>query len=136
MKFFDLNVNRKSHISEKKYGDTPINHIAFNKFEYVFLTGNDKGKVRMWKMAESLRETIDKKEEEAKQEEKKFAQKNQQPETKIHIPRNLVVNNKKKKKDIVIKKNNKHDMITDPSHIKAEKERIVEFLQLLDVSDV
>jgi hypothetical protein len=90
----------------------------------------------MWKMAESLRETIDKKEEEAKQEEKKFAQKNQQPETKIHIPRNLVVNNKKKKKDIVIKKNNKHDMITDPIHIKAEKERIVEFLQLLDVSDV
>lgn len=136
MKFFDLNQNRKTHIYDKKYQDTPINHICFNKFEYVFLTGNDKGKVRMWKMAESLRETIDKKEEEAKQEEKKFAQKNQQPETKIHIPRNLVVNNKKKKKDIVIKKNNKHDMITDPVHIKAEKERIVEFLQLLDVSDV
>ena len=136
MKFFDLNQNRKTHIYDKKYQDTPINHISFNKFEYVFLTGNDKGKVRMWKMAESLRETVDKKEEEAKEEEKKFAQKNSQPETKIHIPRNLVVNNKKKKKDIVIKKNNKHTLLTEPSHLKAEKERLIEFLQLLDVKDI
>lgn len=136
MKFFDLNLNRKTHIYDKKYQDTPINHISFNKFEYVFLTGNDKGKVRMWKMAESLRETVDKKEEEAKEEEKKFAQKNQAPETKLHIPRNLVINNKKKKKDIIIKKDNKHNLLTEKSHIKAEKERIIEFLQLLDVKDI
>jgi dynein intermediate chain 1 len=135
MKFFDLNVNRKSHISEKKYGDTPINHIAFNKFEYVFLTGNDKGKVRMWRMAESLRETVDKKDEEAKEEEKKSAMKSNQPETKVTIPRNLVINNKKKHKIVVIKKDNKSKMLTDNSHLKIERDRLVEFLQLLDVKD-
>lgn len=136
MKFFDLNQNKKTHIYDKKYQDTPINHIAFNKSEYVFLTGNDKGKVRMWKMALSLRETIDKKEEEAKEEEKKSAQKSNLPETKVNIPRNLIVNNKKKKKDIVIKKNNKENMLTDIQHLKAEKERLIDFLNLLDVKDI
>lgn len=136
IKFFDLNVNRKSYIYEKKkYVDTAINHISFNKFEYVFLTGNDKGKVRMWRMAESLRETVDKKDEEAKEEEKKSAMKSNQPETKVHIPRNLVINNKKKHKVVVIKKDNKNKMLYDKSHISNEKERLVEFLQLLDVKD-
>jgi dynein intermediate chain 1 len=135
MKFFDLNTNRKSYVYEKKYGDTPINHIAFNKFEYVFLTGNDKGKVRMWRMAESLRETIDKNEEEAKEEEKKAQSKSNQPETKVNVPRNLLIKNKHKNKVVVLKKDNKNDNLHDKHYCKVEKDRLVEFLQFLDVND-
>ena len=55
IKFFDLNRARKAPLEPKRYKDTAINHIAFNKNEFVFITGNDRGKVHLWKMAEPLR---------------------------------------------------------------------------------
>jgi dynein intermediate chain 1 len=66
IKFFDINRARRTPLEPKRYKDIPINHIAFNKSEFVFITGNDKGKVNLWKMAEPLRVTIDKKELEEK----------------------------------------------------------------------
>ena len=138
MKFFDLNRNRKSHISDKKYHETAINHIAFNKFEFVFLTGNDRGKVRMWRMAEYLRTTIDKKEEELKKEEEKKKNSNAKsklPTTKIYVPKNLQVDNKKKKKNFEAKKDNKVSMVNSSHYRKEEKDRIIEFLRLLDIKD-
>lgn len=135
MKFFDL--NRKAVIHEKKYQDIAINHIAFNKFEYVFLTGNDKGKVRLWRMAEALRTTFDKKEEEAKENAKhqNSSQKSSLPETKINVPKELMANTTKSKKVVEIKKDNKLETVNSEAFIKVEKERIVEFLKLLDVND-
>jgi len=137
MKFFDLNRNRKSAIHEKKLHDIPINHIAFNKFEYVFVTGNEKGKVRLWRMAETLRTTIDRKEEEAKELAKAQAQnqKSSFPETKVNVPKNLLQNVTKTKKVIEIKKDNKNESINSPAYIKNEQERITEFLKLLDIDD-
>lgn len=131
MKFFDLNRNRKSAIHEKKYQDIAINHISFNKNEYVFLTGNEKGKVRLWRMAEPLRSTIDKKEEEEKEKEKNKAnnQKANLPETKVFVPKNLIKASTKHKKIVEIKKDNKLEAV----NTELEKERIVEFLNLLGI---
>ena len=136
MKFFDLNVNRKSYIYEKKYGDIAINHISFNNSEFVFLTGNDKGKVRMWRMDQSLRETVEKKDEEAQEEELAKAKNANKIETKVNIPRNLEVKNKKKNKVAVVRKENKSKMLSDKHHIEEEKNRLINFLNLLDVKDV
>ena len=61
IKFFDLNQNRKSAIYEKKFPDNITNYIAFNYSEYVFITGDEKGRVRLWKMSENVRNTVDKK---------------------------------------------------------------------------
>ena len=138
MKFFDLNRNRKSAIHEKKLHDSiAINHLAFNKFEYVFVTGNEKGKVRLWRMADSLRTTVDRKEEEAKELAKAQAmnQKSSFPETKVNIPKNLLVNVTKAKKVVEIKKDNKLETVNSGIFIKAEQERITEFLKLLDIED-
>ena len=59
-------------------------------------------------MADSLRTTIDKKEEEAKEKAKAAAnnQKSSNPETKINVPKNLLVNVTKTKKVVEIKKDN------------------------------
>ena len=138
MKFFDLNRNRKSAIHEKKLHDSiPINHMAFNKFEYVFVTGNEKGKVRLWRMADSLRTTVDRKEEEAKELAKAQAnsQKSSFPETKVNIPKNLLVNVTKTKKVVEIKKDNKLETVNSAAFIKVEYERITDFLKLLDIED-
>jgi len=137
MKFFDLNRNRKSAIHEKKLQDIPINHLAFNKFEYVFVTGNEKGKVRLWRMADSLRTTIDRKEEEAKELAKAQAQnqKSSFPETKVNVPKNLLVNVTKTKKVVEIKKDNKQESVNSAAYVKNEQERISEFLRLLDIDD-
>ncbi len=137
MKLFDLNRNRKSAIHEKKLHDIPINHLAFNKFEYVFVTGNEKGKVRLWRMADSLRTTIDRKEEEAKELAKAQAQsqKSSFPETKINVPKNLLSNVTKTKKTIEMKKDNKQETVNSIAYIKNEQERITEFLKLLDIDD-
>ena len=137
MKFFDLNRNRKSAIHEKKLHDIPINHLAFNKFEYVFVTGNEKGKVRLWRMADSLRTTIDRKEEEAKELAKAQAQnqKSSFPETKVNVPKNLLVNVTKTKKVVEIKKDNKQESVNSPAYVKNEQERITDFLKLLDIDD-
>ena len=137
IKFFDINRDRKFHIAEKKL-EIPLNHIAFNKMEYVFLTGNDRGKVRLWRMADTLRSTIDKKEEEEKEKAKQQANnpKANLPTTKIIVPKNLEKATTKLKKKIEIKKDNKLDTINSPEFMKNEKERIIEFLHLLDVKDV
>ena len=138
MKFFDLNRNRKSAIHEKKLHDSiPINHMAFNKFEYVFVTGNEKGKVRLWRMADSLRTTVDRKEEEAKELAKAQAnsQKSSFPETKVNIPKNLLVNVTKTKKVVEIKKDNKLETVNSAAFIKVDYERITDFLKLLDIED-
>jgi len=138
IKFFDLNRSRKKAIYEKKYKEIPINHIAFNRYEYVFITGNDKGKVRLWRMAEMLRTTIDKKEEEAKEAEKKQQQGNKSnlPETKMIVPRHLQSVQVRQKKVVELKKENKASTINSEPFRKAEKERLVEFLRLLDIEDV
>lgn len=137
IKFFDLNRDRKKAIYEKKYKEIPINHIAFNNHEYVFITGNEKGKVRLWRMAEALRTTIDKKEEEAKEAEKKQQQsdKNSLPGTKQVIPRHLQSVQVKQKKVVSLKKENKANEIKNPAYKKQERERITEFLRLLDIDD-
>jgi dynein intermediate chain 1 len=137
IKFFDINRDRKFHIAEKKL-EIPLNHIAFNKMEYVFLTGNDRGKVRLWRMADTLRSTVDKKEEEEKEKAKQQANnpKANLPTTKIIVPKNLEKATTKLKKKIEIKKDNKLDTINSPEFMKNEKERIIEFLHLLDVKDV
>lgn len=138
MKFFDLNRARKTPLEPKKYQEIAINHIAFNKYEYVFLTGNDRGKVRMWKMAEPLRTTVSKKEEEEKEKEKKQgnSQKALLPETKVVIPKNLQQATTKTRKHIEIKKDNKREMLNSQAFLAEEKERIVDFLKLLDVNDI
>lgn len=135
VKFFDLNVDRKSYIYEKRYSEIAINHICFNKNEYVFLTGNDRGKVRLWRMDKTLRETKEKKDEEENNEEKEKAAKQSEMQTKLIIPRNLIVNNKKKQKVVVISKDNKSNILNNKEHLKIERDRIVDFLQLLDVKD-
>jgi WD40 repeat protein len=136
MKFFDLNRNRKSAVNEgKKYQDIAINHIAFNKYEYVYLTGNDKGKVRLWRMAEPLRTTVDKKDEEEKEKAKSQAtsQKANVVETKVMVPKNLIQAQSKHKKVVEIKKDNKLETVSSDAFIKNEKERIYEFLNLLGI---
>jgi len=137
IKFFDLNRNRKKAIYEKKYKEIPINHIAFNRHEHVFITGNEKGKVRLWRMAEFLRTTIDKKEEEAKEMEKKQqnSNKNNLPETKTIIPRHLQTILVKHKKIVDLKKENKSASINSEPFKKLERERLTEFLRLLDIDD-
>jgi len=137
IKFFDLNRNRKKAIHEKKYKEIPINHIAFNRFEHVFITGNEKGKVRLWRMADLLRTTIDKKEEEAKEMEKKQQNSNKSnlPETKTIIPRHLQTIQVKHKKVVDLKQENKSAELNSESFKKAERERLTEFLRLLDIDD-
>ena len=135
MKFFDLNRNRKQAIYEKKYQDIAINHISFNKYEFVFLTGNEKGKIRLWRMADSLRTTVDKKDEEAKDNLKQInSQKLNLPETKINAPKHLIGTTTKAKKVIEIKKDNKMGT-ANADAVKVEKERITKFLELLDIND-
>ena len=133
IKFFDLNRARKTPLEPKRYKDTAINHIAFNKNEFVFITGNDRGKVHLWKMAEPLRITVDKKELEEKEKEKKEAAKNNTnlPTTKIVIPANLQEDNVKTRKTYIKKK-----QIMANLNSKQEKERIDEFLELLDITDI
>lgn len=133
IKFFDLNRARKTSLEPKKYQDVPINHIAFNKNEFVFLTGNDKGRVRLWKMAEPLRVTIDVKEQEEKEKLKKEKEsnKNNLPTTKINVPPNL--------QDVTVKTRRtglqKKEVMKDLNP-KLEYERLVTFLNLLDITDV
>lgn len=136
MKFFDLNRNRKQAIYEKKYQDIAINHIAFNKFEFVFLTGNEKGKVRLWRMSDNLRTTLDKKDEEINKDNAKqnSQQKLNLPETKINAPKHLLGTTTKAKKVIEIKKDNKVKGEGSEGFI-LEKERISKFLELLDIID-
>ncbi len=139
IKFFDLNQNRKSAIFEKKYSEHIINHISFNYSEFVFITGDEKGKVRLWKMSENVRNTVDKKDEEAAKEaeKKQNAQKSALPETKINLPRNLVAApTKSKRKNEGQKMENKSLMLKSEAFKKIEKERVVELLKLLDVTDV
>ena len=133
IKFFDLNRARKAPLEPKKYKETAINHIAFNKNEFVFITGNDKGKVHLWKMAEPLRVTVDKKELEEKEKEKKAAEanKNSLPTTKIVIPPNLRDDMVKQRKTYIQKKQIMADL-----NPEVEKKRIDEFLELLDITDV
>ncbi len=137
IKFFDLNRDRKKAVHEKKYKEIPINHIAFNRYEYVFITGNEKGKVRLWRMAEALRSTIDKKEEEAKELEKKQKEsnKNNLPETKQIVPRHLQTVLVRHKKIVDLKKENKAASINSVSFRKGERERVADFLRLLDIYD-
>jgi hypothetical protein len=94
--------------------------------------------VRLWRMADTLRSTIDKKEEEEKEKAKQQANnpKANLPTTKIIVPKNLEKATTKLKKKIEIKKDNKLDTINSPEFMKNEKERIIEFLHLLDVKDV
>ncbi len=134
MKFFDLNRNRKGAIHDKKCHEIPINHISFNRFEYVFLTGNDKGKVRLWRMAETLYQTPDKKEEEEKEKAKIQAtnQKSTLPDLLV-VPNNLKQATTKQKKMPQIKKDNKMESVSSEAFIKHEKTRINEFLNLLGV---
>ena len=133
IKFFDLNRARKAPLEPKRYKDTAINHIAFNKNEFVFITGNDRGKVHLWKMAEPLRVTVDKKELEEKEKEKKAAEanKNSLPTTKIVIPANLRDDNVKQRKTYIKKKQIMADL-----NPETEKKRIDEFLELLDITDI
>ena len=132
IKFYDLNRARKAPLEPKRYKDTAINHIAFNKNEFVFITGNDRGKVHLWKMAEPLRVTVDKKELEEKEKEKKAAaEKNTNlPTTKIVIPPNLQEDNVKTRKTYI----QKHNVMANLNPVQ-EKERIDEFLDLLDITD-
>ena len=58
----NLNRARKAPLEPKRYKDIPINHIVFNKSEFVFITGNDRGKVNLWKMAERTRRERERKE--------------------------------------------------------------------------
>ena len=135
MKFFDLNRNRKAAIHEKKYQDIAINHISFNKFEYVFLTGNEKGKVRLWRMAEPLKTTINKVDEEEKEKAKSQAtnQKSNIPDNLVIVPKNLQMVATKQRKVVEIKKDNKMETVNSEAFIKNEKERIIDFLNLLGV---
>ena len=132
IKFFDLNRARKAPLEPKRYKDIPINNIVFNKSEFVFITGNDRGKVNLWKMAEPLRVTIDKKELEEKEKEKKAnaANNNNFPTTKIVVPQNLQDNIVKTRRAGIQKKQVK---LLNP---EAEKKRIDEFLELLDITDI
>jgi WD40 repeat protein len=133
-KFFDLNRNRKAAIHEKKL-EIPINHISFNKFEYVFLTGNDRGKVRLWRMAEPLRTTINKVDEEEKEKAKTQAtnQKSNIPDNLVIVPKNLQQAATKQRKVVEIKKDNKLETVNSEAFIKNEKERIFDFLNLLGI---
>ena len=133
IKFFDLNRARKTPLEPKRYKDIPINHIVFNKSEFVFITGNDRGKVNLWKMAEPLRVTIDKKELEEKEKEKKAnaANKTNLPTTKIVVPQNLQDNIVKTRRAGIQKKQVMKDL-----NPEAEKKRIDEFLELLDITDL
>ena len=132
IKFFELNRARKAPLEPKRYKDIPINHIVFDKSEFVFITGNDRGKVNLWKMAEPLRVTIDKKELEEKEKEKKAnaANNNNFPTTKIVVPQNLQDNIVKTRRAGIQKKQVK---LLNP---EAEKKRIDEFLELLDITDI
>jgi dynein intermediate chain 1 len=132
IKFFDINRARRTPLEPKRYKDIPINHIAFNKSEFVFITGNDKGKVNLWKMAEPLRVTIDKKEleEKEKEEKAKAANNTNLPTTKIVIPPNLQDNIVKTRKAGITKK------AVKKLDYEAEKKRVDEFLELLDITDL
>ena len=132
IKFFDINRARRTPLEPKRYKDIPINHIAFNKSEFVFITGNDKGKVNLWKMAEPLRVTIDKKELEDKEKEEKAKAANNTnlPTTKIVIPPNLQDNIVKTRKAGITKK------AVKKLDYEAEKKRVDEFLELLDITDL
>ena len=134
MKFFDLNRNRKASVYDKKYTENPINHISFNRFEYIFLIGNDKGKVRIFRMAESLYQTPDKKEEEEKEKAKVQAM-SQKPtvQEQLIVPKNLIQATAKQKKMPQIKKDNKLESVSSEAFLKHEKARINEFLNLLGV---
>ena len=90
----------------------------------------------MWRMDQSLRETVEKKDEEAQEEELAKAKNANKIETKVNIPRNLEVKNKKKNKVAVVRKENKSKMLSDKHHIEEEKNRLINFLNLLDVKDV
>ncbi len=133
IKFYDLNRARKTPIEPKRYKDYAVNHIAFNKFEFVFITGDDRGKVHLWKMAEPLRVTVDKKELEEKEKAKKDAEanKNKLPTTKIQIPANLRDDIVKQRKTFIQKKQIMADL-----NPETEKKRIDEFLELLDITDI
>ena len=132
IKFFELNRARKAPLEPKRYKDIPINHIVFNKSEFVFITGNNRGKVNLWKMAEPLRVTIDKKELEEKEKEKKAnaANNNNFPTTKIVVPQNLQDNIVKTRRAGIQKKQVK---LLNP---EAEKKRIDESLELVDITDI
>lgn len=135
IKFFDLISSKKMPICEKTYKDTPINHISFNKFEYVFLTGNDSGKVRMWKMAESLRVTKSNQEEDEKEEEKKGAKDNQVQLTKVVLPSYLDTSKKKKRKNVVVNKAKKNEILKNIKHINDERNMLIDFLAQFDIYD-
>ena len=83
-------------------------------------------------MAEPLRVTIDKKELEEKEKEKKAnaANNNNFPTTKIVVPQNLQDNIVKTRRAGIQKKQVK---LLNP---EAEKQRIDEFLELLDITDI
>ncbi|MCQ2820272.1 MAG: WD40 repeat domain-containing protein [archaeon] len=132
IKFFDLNRARKTPLDPKKFNDTPINRIAFNKSEFVLITGNNSGKVTLWKMAETIRVTIDKQAEEEKRKEKEAKQKSAKagPTTKIVVPANLQENLVKVRKAGIQKKQIKVINMED------EKKRVDEFLELLDITDL
>ena len=137
MKFYDLNRNRKTHIFKETYSKMAINHIAFNQKEYVFLTGNDRGKVRLWRMAEVLRQTIDKEEEKAKEQAKLENEKKANAiETKVNIPPHLVKQTTNKKKRVYESHTINHaEQVKKKEYIQNEHKRIVELLQHLDVDD-
>lgn len=132
IKFFDLNRARKTPLDPKKFKDVPINHIAFNKSEFVLITGSNAGKVNLWKMAEPLRVTIDKKEQEEKERELAAKQLNAKtgPTTKIVVPNNLQENLVKVRRAGIQKKQIK------TINKDVEKGRINEFLELLDITDL
>ncbi len=84
-------------------------------------------------MAEPLRVTVDKKELEEKEKEKKAAEanKNSLPTTKIVIPPNLRDDMVKQRKTYIQKKQIMADL-----NPEVEKKRIDEFLELLDITDI
>ena len=137
MKFFDLNRNRKKEIFKDTYSKMAINHIAFNSFEYVYITGNDRGKVRLWRMAESLRQTVDQAEEKMKEQAKlENEKKSNAIETKVNIPRHLQApTTNKKKKHFDQQTVNHLDQVKSNEYKTNEHKRIVELLQRLDISD-
>jgi dynein intermediate chain 1 len=134
--FYDLNRDRKSYIFKKDYQKIAINHIVFNKFEHVFLTGNEKGKVRLWRIAEYLKNTVNqnelKEKEKAKLENDK---KTNTIETKVNLPRHLIEPTTHKKKHIDIKKVNNLEMINSVEFKTHENQRIKELLDHLDIKD-
>ena len=132
IKFYDLNRARKTPLEPRRFMDYPINHIAFNKSEFVFITGNNNGKVNLFKMAEPLRVTVDPKELEEKEQKKKESEKNAKsgPTTKIVVPQNLQDNMVKVRIAGIQKKQIK---VMDKD---TEKNRInTTFLDLLDIKD-